>query len=52
MAPALPPPSRGYSPLIGSMFFQAPTPDEAERFLSDNALDALEISLPINSDHF
>ena len=36
--------------LIGYMFFQAPDPDEAERFLAENGLDAIEISLPINAD--
>jgi sugar phosphate isomerase/epimerase len=32
------------------MFFRAPTGDEAERFLQENGLDVLEISLPINAD--
>ena len=35
---------------IGSMFFQSPEADEAERFLAENGLDAMEISLPINAD--
>jgi sugar phosphate isomerase/epimerase len=35
---------------IGSMFFQAPTADEARRFFEANETEALEISLPITSD--
>ena len=35
---------------IGSMFFNAPTPREAERFFTEHGTQAIEISLPIRPD--
>jgi sugar phosphate isomerase/epimerase len=35
---------------LGSMYFRSPEADAAERFLAENDLDALEISLPIRPD--
>lgn len=35
---------------IGVMYFRAPAPDDAERYLEEQGLDAVEISLPIRPD--